>query len=303
MNEQDTQLNNLFRKAKNVSLKSEEKAALRASLAAFMYRTPVDEKTKIAIAQPSPLVMNPRSARLYKANSKMTFALFSKQKKTNMIIALLLAFGLTAGTSFAAQNTLPGDTLYPVKIHINEEVESFVAVGARADAEVKAKHALKRLEEAGKLNAAGRLTVEHKSEVEHRFKEHVKDMDDDLRELRTQGDADTEMRVRGEFNKKAAQHRKDLLVVHVDGTADVEHSIDLDDLLDEQKEVEEDDRSGRGRGTSSTTFRVSDDNEEHREIRREDRETEDSEEREVEIHTDTEASVSLPQLIPNLTNL
>lgn len=236
-------------------------------------------------------VMNPRSTRLYKGSGNTLFALFNKQKKTRMIIALLVAFGLTAGTSFAAQSTLPGDTLYPVKIHLNEGVEALVAVGAKADAEVKAKHALTRLEEAGKLNAEGRLTAEHKGEVEQRFREHVKEMDEDLHELRARGDEETETRVRGEFKQKAEKHRKHLLVVSVDGYADVEHSIDLNDLLEEE---DHDRSSDLDEGDdddvmASTTLRINNEQEDAQDADEKDRDDRDDEE-----HDDVEVRGGIP---------
>jgi len=299
MNEPDTQMNKLFQKAKNASLQHGEKEAMHGALMSFVESNPIvsaDEKTKIATAQPSPLVMNPKSTRLYKGGGNTLFALFNKQKKTRMIIALLVAFGLTAGTSFAAQSTLPGDTLYPVKIHLNEGVEALVAVGAKADAEVKAKHALTRLEEAGKLNAEGRLTAEHKGEVEQRFREHVKEMYEDLHELRVQGDGETETRVRGEFKQKAEKHRKHLLVVSVDGSADLEHSIDLNDLLEEE-DHDRSDLDEEDDAMASTTLRINNDREDAQDADEKDRDDRDDEEHddvevrgsiELEVHTSAE---------------
>ena len=299
MNEPDTQMNKLFQKAKNASLQHGEKEAMHGALMSFVESNPIvsaDEKTKIATAQPSPLVMNPKSTRLYKGGGNTLFALFNKQKKTRMIIALLVAFGLTAGTSFAAQSTLPGDTLYPVKIHLNEGVEALVAVGAKADAEVKAKHALTRLEEAGKLNAEGRLTAEHKGEVEQRFREHVKEMDEDLHELRARGDEETETRVRGEFKQKAEKHRKHLLVVSVDGSADLEHSIDLNDLLEEE-DHDRSDLDEEDDAMASTTLRINNDREDAQDADEKDRDDRDDEEHddvevrgsiELEVHTSAE---------------
>jgi hypothetical protein len=341
MNEQGTQLNTLFQKAKDVSLLSAEKETIHASLVSFMENNPITETTKISTAQPSPFVMNPSGVRLYKANKNTLFQLFSigltetanffvagplrlshririrflrrsprasnfihfrksyYKKKTRMIIALLVAFGLTAGTSFAAQQTLPGDTLYPIKIHLNEGVESLVAVGAKADAEVKAKHALKRLEEAGKLNAKGRLTAEHKVEVEQRFREHVKEMDDDLHELRERGDTDTEVRVRGEFNKKAERHRKDLLVMRADGSANAEAGIDLSRLLGHTDEDRPDRDEDESRIMSSTTLRVNENRDGESETGRDGRDGEGRREREVEIRGDTTVTPLLPQLKPD----
>lgn len=294
MNEQDTKLNTLFKKAKNVSLFTEEKEVIRESLVAFMEKNPISEKTKTATAQPSPLVMNPGSTRLYKANSKMPFALFGNQKKTNMIITLLLAFGLTAGTSFAAENSLPGDVLYPVKIHLNEEVESIVAVGAKADAEVKAKHALARLTEAEKLKLGGRLTAKNKDQVESQFRTDVKEMKKELDTLHAEGDTETETRVRGEFHQNAEKHRKNL--ARVDGIEHTEQSIDLSSLLDDE-ERDMPDLGEQEEGTSaSTTLRTHNDEEKHSDSQKEERDGKNDEKDDRETRVETELKTNLPQL-------
>ena len=66
-----------------------------------------------------------------------------------MPLALLLLLLVGGGTTgIVAEKSLPGDVLYPVKIHINENFESAVAFTAKSDAEVSVKHAAKRLAEA-----------------------------------------------------------------------------------------------------------------------------------------------------------
>lgn len=79
-------------------------------------------------------------------------SLFNKLKNTMKIkyaipaIAgiIILALG---GTGFAAQNSLPNDTLYPVKIAIEKVELAISSLGGNHKAEIKLKHALKRLEE------------------------------------------------------------------------------------------------------------------------------------------------------------
>lgn len=90
------------------------------------------------------------------ANSQLRFM------KATLLIALMVGMG---GTSFAAQAAVPGDFLYPVKIHVNENVRSSLAVGADAQAKLQADLLEERLEEAQKLAAKGELQGEVAADV------------------------------------------------------------------------------------------------------------------------------------------
>lgn len=81
-----------------------------------------------------------------------------RYKFTTMPIAILIAIFISAGTSFAAQGSTPGDMLYPIKTNINENIASSLVIGADAQARFEAKVLEERLEEAEELNAEGRLT-------------------------------------------------------------------------------------------------------------------------------------------------
>lgn len=90
-----------------------------------------------------------------------------------MTIVLIIAI-LLGGASFSAENALPGDALYPVKVSINEEVKSALSFSAEAKARYEAKRAEKRLDEAEKLAAEGRLNTEARAEIASRFEAHAK---------------------------------------------------------------------------------------------------------------------------------
>lgn len=64
---------------------------------------------------------------------------------------------LSTSLSVAARSALPGDFLYPVKIHVNESVEGVFHVSAGSHAQFEADRLAIRLEEAGELAASGRL--------------------------------------------------------------------------------------------------------------------------------------------------
>ena len=77
---------------------------------------------------------------------------------STLVVAALILMLAGGGVAFAAENTVPGDSLYTVKIDITEPLRETLAFSASAKAymeELKIEH---RLKEAAKLAAQGRLT-------------------------------------------------------------------------------------------------------------------------------------------------
>ncbi len=66
------------------------------------------------------------------------------------IIASILGLSLVGGTTFASSNSLPGDTLYPIK-QIKEKIEISLKVSAEAKAKLQSQFAEERLKELSRL--------------------------------------------------------------------------------------------------------------------------------------------------------
>lgn len=86
-------------------------------------------------------------------------------------LALLLVVGVSSAS--AAQGSLPGDLLYPVKISITEQVETALAVGLEAKAQIHADLATRRLEEAQSLAVLGKLDAASAETLEANFNAHA----------------------------------------------------------------------------------------------------------------------------------
>ncbi len=80
--------------------------------------------------------------------------------------ALVLTLFMGVGTSYAAEGALPGDSLYPVKIQVNEKIQGALALSDEAKADFYASRAERRLEEVELLTAQGRLTEDAKAQIE-----------------------------------------------------------------------------------------------------------------------------------------
>lgn len=86
-----------------------------------------------------------------------------------MAIAILLVILMGGGVSVAAQNSLPGDSLYDVKLGVNERVAGWLAVSNEAEAMLAAKLAGARLREAEKLTVRSELDTETRANIEANF--------------------------------------------------------------------------------------------------------------------------------------
>lgn len=98
---------------------------------------------------------------------------FKLQPMTALVLMIALAVG--GGTTYAAEGSVPGDLLYPVKLEVNESIKSGVALSNRSEAALQARLAEERLKEAEILAAEGRLTVEAANELSARVKNHYEE--------------------------------------------------------------------------------------------------------------------------------
>lgn len=103
------------------------------------------------------------------------------------IVALIMA--LTGGTAFAAEGSLPGDVLYPVKIHVNERARVALAVSDEAEAVTQTALAAERLDEAATLQARGTLTTEVRDRLADRFARHEAKAEQRIATLEAKGNA------------------------------------------------------------------------------------------------------------------
>ncbi len=89
------------------------------------------------------------------------------------VAVFLLLIGVGGGISFAAENAVPGDVLYPVKISVNEAVMAKLAFSIEEQARLEAKHAMRRLSEAERLAADLRLDAESNAQLQQAFQGHA----------------------------------------------------------------------------------------------------------------------------------
>lgn len=128
-------------------------------------------------------VRNSPWERLLYQRSFLAIILNKNKLKTMPVIILIIALVAGGSVSVAAENTLPGDLLYPVKVGVNEGVRELFAVSAKAEVELQAKLAERRLKEAAQLAAENRLDAETRMDIESRFKNHSEKANKNLAKL------------------------------------------------------------------------------------------------------------------------
>ena len=143
-----------------------------------------------------------------------------------MPLALLLLLLVGGGTGVVAENSLPGDILYPVKIHVNENIESALAVTAKGEAEVSVRQAAERLSEAEKLKEKGRLSSDQSIAIRNTFLNEVGVVNTNISKVRAKGDSKSANEVSSRFEKKISEHSS------IAGTLGISDD-DVDDIDDD----------------------------------------------------------------------
>jgi hypothetical protein len=87
----------------------------------------------------------------------------------NVAVAALVVAFLAGGTSYAAEGSLPGDLLYPVKVGVNEKIHGVFAVGLEADADWDLELAHRRAQEIVALAQQNKLNDEARADLETKF--------------------------------------------------------------------------------------------------------------------------------------
>lgn len=137
----------------------DEKAALRERLVAYMEHKPLRKD-----------VRSEEAVQHVGFGSRLLAFFGGEHVLGAALIAVLVVTG-TFGVSRAADDALPGDFLYPVKVDVNEKVYAALLSGDQELLAWERELAERRLMEASRLAAEGRLDGELKDEILKRFAE------------------------------------------------------------------------------------------------------------------------------------
>lgn len=204
-----------FKKSlRTVVLDDAQKTACRETIVAFMKTHPV----RIS-----------EGARLKNQNRGNIFT-FLTQKHMYATLAIILTLLAGSGTAFAAENTLPGDTLYGVKIHVNEPVREALAISENAKNEWATVVTERRLDEATKLSVEGKLTAEAENALKIRIVEQTDKIQKHIASLKASGEVETASNMSAQLES--------ILNIH----QEILNALDEDENKDESKDTEKNEK-------------------------------------------------------------
>lgn len=205
-------------------LTSSEKTHMRERLLLFIKRHPV---------------MYEQPQRLHLWSNLLNSFKLSSLKPMPILITLILL--LSSGITFGAERALPGDTLYPVKVHFNEQVRGFAAVTSEAKAAWEVRVAGRRLEEAERLAAESRLNMDVRLRLEQNFEDFA-DRAGDRIEAFEERNADKAAKIASNFETSLKAHEKILLAIGAVRNGNQKPQIDalVNKIRSEAKENKDD---------------------------------------------------------------
>lgn len=140
---------------KNIKLPVNKKAVVLARLNSYIKENPVS-------------INIPVKSSWYNKIEVFAFSKFSYITATFLIFSL---FGISA--FYEAEQSLPGDNLYSLKVDVIEPLKYTMTVGTVAKANIQSENLASRLLEAEILASQGKLTDSKGEEIESRLKKHV----------------------------------------------------------------------------------------------------------------------------------
>ncbi|MBP6866540.1 MAG: hypothetical protein KBC12_03300 [Candidatus Pacebacteria bacterium] len=185
--------NKIINEAKNVSLTKEEHDLIleRIHKQVYYHKAPVLD-TKKDVASP------------YLYHFRMGLSLHEKRFVPVAVFVILVVFG---GTSFAANFALPGEALYGMKVNVNEEMESWMALTPNANARFESVKVDRRLKEVEKLTVQKKkITPKAKAQVKENFAKNAEKIKQIVAEIEASGGAEEAAEVKAEFENKLEAH-------------------------------------------------------------------------------------------------
>lgn len=179
----------LVEKAQTTKLTEREKAAMFSAVDSFVKKNPITTTSTSFVGDNAGQNFDePIRSPFWSFNNFEAITSSWTFHHLRPVVAglLIIVFGI-GGTSAAAQNSLPGDLLYPVMVNINENIKSALLTGA-SKVNYEVSRAQKRVTEAAKLAAENRLSPEVRDQVVAALNTHVARVQKEVSDLTEDGD-------------------------------------------------------------------------------------------------------------------
>jgi hypothetical protein len=151
----------------NIQLSASERRALREQLVSFMEYHPRTESSL-------------RELRQFEPFTSVSFTAWYMRPIAGVFALIVLVF-----VPMAAEKAVPGDTLYPLKVRVNEEIQEKLSFTPYEKVAWSVERLERRVAEARLLAQEGKLTAEAETELAATLKEHAEEAHMSLAELRS----------------------------------------------------------------------------------------------------------------------
>jgi hypothetical protein len=214
----------------SIRLSNHEKASIRASL-------------KAAIRNSAPVRVGVWRGLILWSHHYKHYQLHFRFMPILIILALVLGGG---GISYAAEGSLPGDMLYPVKVSINEPVRGFVAFSDEAKISWNIERVERRFNEAEELAVEKRLSADTRATLQGRFKDHSDDAQLRIKNVAS-SDPEKAVELSSSLETTIKAHSRILgsIGLSLDGDTDTHVKLILKDADDEESDTRKERESAR----------------------------------------------------------
>ena len=145
------------------------------------------------------------------------------------IVALVLVIFGAGGTSLAAQNSLPGDFFYPIRVNVNEEIRAvFLSGSARSEYEVV--RAKKRVEEAKELIVQNKMSPEIQKKIVMKLNSHISRVQKDIDALTQKGELKTAFEISSDLETSLVEGETSVSELPQDEVSD-EELASINDII------------------------------------------------------------------------
>lgn len=169
----EKKINNLKDRFTNVHMSIDDKRDVFKSISLVVDK--IEAASSESYKSP---VVSPFSSKVetFRSHFVSNIFVYVRQRKFVPSLAIVLLLCVTGGVSALAEDALPGDSLYSLKVNVNEQVKGFVAVTPEAKARLAVETTERRLQEAVILSSQGKLTDENKQIIQGQLSKNATDV-------------------------------------------------------------------------------------------------------------------------------
>lgn len=182
-----------IKKLQKIRLSKDEKILMRDNLLRFMRtNSEIQENTNLW----QRILIKIKS---YRPN------FLSLRSATALLSVTVILLG-SAGVSYAAESSVPGEALYKVKVHLNERFRSAFAQSPEEKSNWELRKVERRFEEAKKLSQKGDLNEEKKEYIQKELKKNRAEIKKLIKEIKAKEAEQIELKL----DETIKKHKKDV---------------------------------------------------------------------------------------------